>query len=396
MNKRLPQILTPGRLGDLGFVVVVFTAYLSALATLAYGRRAFTSFEIALLAAASVAYLLVGTFGFAYCKRAGSIKSAIGYFALQILLAATIMQMTRGGFVWLILLPLASQSVILLPRRWSLVVCAVLTAVVIVSIGSGATWTAGAVIGSIFLAGVVFVVVFTQIAVNERQARAEVERLATELGAANRKLREYAVKVEELATAKERNRLAREIHDSLGHYLTVINVQIEAARTVLATDRDGAFDALHKAQSLAREGLADVRRSVAALRVAPTENLPLPQAVAALIEESRAAGLNTELIVLGAPQPLTPQAEQTFYRAAQEGLTNVRKHAQAQRATLTLDYRDERAVKLIVEDNGVGCSASGGGFGLLGVRERAQLLGGALRTRTTAGQGFTLEVEAPR
>ena len=100
----------------------------------------------------------------------------------------------------------------------------------------------------------VFVVVFTQIAVREREARAEVERLAAELTEANRKLREYADQVEELATARERNRLAREIHDSLGHYLTVVNVQIEAARAVI-DDRDRALDVLRKAQLLTHEGL---------------------------------------------------------------------------------------------------------------------------------------------
>src|SRR5581483_6155065 len=223
-----------------------------------------------------------------------------------------------------------------------------------------------------------------------------VERLAAELGDANRRLREYAIQAEELATVRERNRVAREIHDSLGHYLTVINVQIEAARTLMATDREGALDALHQAQSLAKEGLADVRHSVAALRVSPIAALPLPEALGLLVDESRAAGINTELVVLGATVPLTPQAELTFYRAAQEGLTNVRKHARAAHATLTLDYRDGGAVKLALEDDGAGCDEAGGGFGLLGVRERAQLLGGGFRVRTDEGQGFTLEVELPR
>ncbi len=246
-----------------------------------------------------------------------------------------------------------------------------------------------------YLAGIVFVVVFTQVAVSERRTRAEVERLAAELGEANRKLREYAVQAEELATAKERNRVAREIHDSLGHYLTVINVQIEAARAVMQSDRERALDALSKAQTLTQEGLAEVRRSVAALRASPTESRPLPEVVATLVDECRASGILTESLVTGTPRPLPPQAELTLYRAAQEGLTNVRKHAHASRADLTLDYSDAARVRLVVQDNGVGGNGSSGGFGLLGLRERVQLLGGQVRTRTAAGQGFTLEVEVP-
>jgi signal transduction histidine kinase len=319
----------------------------------------------------------------------------ITYFAVQLLLGITIIQLTRGGLIWMLLLPLAGQSAILLPRRWVPAFCALLVSIVVVPIGWSGSWVAAGVLGVIFLAAVIFVVVSTQIAVNEQKARGEVERLAAELGEANRRLREYAVQAEELATAKERNRLAREIHDSLGHYLTVINVQIEAARTVMETDRPSALDALRKAQSLAKEGLADVRRSIAALRATPTDTRPLPEAVAALVEENRAAGISTELTIMGEPRPLTPQTDLTLYRAAQEGLTNVRRHAQASRASLTIDYRDERIMRLLLQDDGVGSNETGGGFGLLGVLERAQLLGGGSRITTAPGEGFTLEVEIP-
>jgi signal transduction histidine kinase len=175
-------------------------------------------------------------------------------------------------------------------------------------------------------------------------------------------------------------------------------VQLEAARTVLDSDRPRALDALAKAQALAKEGLAEVRRSVAALRAAPTDGRPLPEVIAALADETRAAGVATELAVLGTPRRLAPEAELTLYRAAQEGLTNLRKHAHASRADLTLDYRDEATVRLAVRDNGVGADGAGtarGGFGLLGVRERAHLLGGAVRVRTAAGWGFALDVEVP-
>src|SRR5262249_47983108 len=153
------------------------------------------------------------------------------------------------------------------------------------------------VIGSVYVAALVFVGVFTRIAVKERKARAEVERLAVQLSEANGKLRQYAVQVEELATTKERNRLAREIHDSLGHYLTVINVQIEAARAVLSSDHNRALDMLQRAQSLTQEGLTAVRRSVAAWHASAIESRSLSEAVAELADECSAAGFITNFVI---------------------------------------------------------------------------------------------------
>lgn len=383
------------RSGDLGFIAVVIVAYFSAIATVGYAPRAFTPFRLTLLVSAGVAYLVTGTYGFARCRRSRASRAAAYlYFAIQIVLSATIIYLLPSGAIFLITLPLAGQSVVLLSGRGVSAVCGVIFLMMVAPI-----WWRGGIIpafivGMIFLTGMVFVVVFTQIAVNEREARAEVERLAAELSEANLKLREYASQVEELATARERNRLAREIHDSLGHYLTVVNVQIEAARAVI-DDRTRALDVLRKAQSLTQEGLTEVRRSVAALRSPPTENRALTETLAALVDECRAADIPAELIVNGEPRDLPSQVELTLYRAAQEGLTNVRKHARASHVTVTLDYLGAKSVRVIIEDDGVGGDKSKGGFGLLGVRERAQLLGGDVRIRASDRRGFALEVELP-
>ena len=184
-------------------------------------------------------------------------------------------------------------------------------------------------------------------------------------------------------------------HDSLGHYLTVVNVQIGAAQAILEQDHPRALDHLSKAQALTQEGLAEVRHSVATLRASPTESGPLPQALAKLAEQWNAAGLRAKFAVAGTIRPLTPQANLTLYRAAQEALTNVGKHSHATRVDLHLDYRDEDSVHLSVKDDGVGSDNSEGGFGLLGVRERVQQLRGEVRVRTGSGEGFALEVELP-
>jgi signal transduction histidine kinase len=138
-----------------------------------------------------------------------------------------------------------------------------------------------------------------------------------------------------------------------------------------------------------------MRHSVAALRASPTESGPLPQALAKLAEQWNAAGLRAKFAVAGTIRPLMPQANLTLYRAAQEALTNVGKHAHATSVDLHLDYRHEESVHLSVKDDGVGSDNSEGGFGLLGVRERVQQLSGEVRVRTGSGKGFALEVELP-
>jgi len=381
-----PGIITSG---NLAFVIVVAASYLSTVTALVYSRRAVPAWEASVLIAAAAAYLIVGTYGFSMCRRSSNRRSAAIYFIVQLLIAGLLIKLRgRSGELALILLPLAGQSALLLPMRWMIAVCALIYVLLVMPLILVSRWIDALAVALAYGTGIVFVVVFTRVAAAEREAR-------TALAQANQRLRDHAAQVEELATTKERNRLAREIHDSLGHYLTVVNVQIGAARTILEQDRPRALDHLSKAQALTQEGLAEVRHSVAALRASPTESGPLPQALAKLAEQWNAAGLSAKFAVAGTIRPLTPQANLTLYRAAQEALTNVGKHAHATSVDLHLDYRDEDSVHLSVKDDGVGSDNSEGGFGLLGVRERVQQLSGEVRVRTGSGKGFALEVELP-
>jgi len=375
--------------GNVAFVIVVCASYASATAALVYSRRSLSIREAAVLIAAGVAYLIVGTYGFAICRRSGSLLAGVGYFVVQLLLAATLIRL-RGstGELSLILLPLAGQSALLLPLRGMVPVCFLIYVTLVMPLILRSRWIDAIALALVYGTGIVFVVVFTRVAASEREAR-------TALAQANQLLREHASQVEELATTKERNRLAREIHDSVGHYLTVVNVQIGAAQAILDQDRPRALDHLSKARALTQEGLAEVRHSVAALRASPSESRPLPEALAKLTEQWNAAGLRAKFVIAGTIRPLTPQATLTLYRAAQEALTNVEKHAEAASVDLHLDYRDGHSVQLSVKDDGVGCENSEGGFGLLGVRERVQLLSGTVRVHTGSGEGFELEVELP-
>ena len=375
--------------GNIAFVIVVGASYASATTAIVYSRRPVPAWEAVVLVMLGSAYLVMGTYGFAICRRAGSLIGGISYFVIQLLLAATLIVL-RGstGELALILLPLAGQTALLLPLRGMVPFCVLIYVTLVMPLVIRSRWVDAIAMGVIYGTGIVFVVVFTRVAASEREARRE-------LAEANQRLRERAAQIEDLAITKERNRLAREIHDSLGHYLTVVNVQISAAQTILAHDRTRALDHLAKAQTLTQEGLAEVRHSVAALRASPTESRPLPEALAQLAEQWNAAGLRAKFAVAGTIRPLTPQANLTLYRAAQEALTNVGKHAHATSVDLYLDYRDERLVLLSITDDGRGSTNSESGFGLLGVRERVQLLSGAVRVRTEAGKGFSLEVSLP-
>ena len=375
--------------GNIAFVIVVCASYASATTAIIYSRRPVPAWEAAVLVSVGVAYIVVGTFGFAICRRSRSVLARISYFVIQLLLAVTLI-LLRGstGELSLILLPLAGQSALLLPLPGMVPVCFLIYVTLVMPLIIRSRWVDAIAIALIYGTGIVFVVVFTRVAASEREAR-------TALAEANQLLRDHAVQVEELATTKERNRLAREIHDSLGHYLTVVNVQIGAAQAILELDRQRALDHLSNAQALTQEGLGEVRRSVAALRASPIESRPLPEALAKLTEQWNATGLRAQFVVAGTIRPLTPQVNLTLYRAAQEALTNVGKHAHASNVELHLDYRDERLIRLRIKDDGLGSANSESGFGLLGVRERIQLLNGAVHVRAAAGEGFSLDVELP-
>jgi signal transduction histidine kinase len=323
--------------------------------------------------------VVFGTLVFPLVERRGNRWLTLLYFAVQLLLGAVVFggSVTGGTFL---LLVVVGQSVFVLPPWGTLLLGAPLPFLHV-----GMEWPAGLREGSTFLVALVFAVALSQAMVRAERARAALDE-------ANRALRDYAAQSEELATMRERNRIAREIHDGLGHYLTTIHMQIQAARSILDTDRPRAEQTLAKAQQLAHEALGDVRRSVAALRA---ERQPLPTALAELAESSDSAGLATTLSIRGTARPLDPQQEQALYRAAQEGLTNVRKHAGAERATLTLDFSLADRVRLTVADDGRGANATDGGFGLVGLRERVQLVGGSLALETAPGAGLALIVEVP-
>jgi len=199
------------------------------------------------------------------------------------------------------------------------------------------------------------------------------------------------------ATLAERQRLAREMHDVLAHSLSGLVLNLEGA--MLLADQGGADpqvrDAIHGAHRLARTGLQEARRAIGMLR---DDALPGPRRLADLAAEFEAdTGVPCRVTVTGTEAELGADARLTVYRVAQEALTNIRKHARAGRVELRLAY-EPHGTRLIIEDFG-GCSErpgpdEGTGYGLTGMRERAELLGGTLTAGPT-DVGFRVELQVP-
>jgi len=398
--KKVAQLirLRPIRPSDLALAVVIVVSLVATLSL--YGTEMGVAGVVVLFISA-VVYGALALFGVDVCERTRlGFRGVVFYFIVQTLLGGWIFYLSRGS-AWLVLAPIASQTVYFFKRREMLLANAFIFVVSLVVVRLFTSDPVSILQSMVALfAALVFVAVFTQIAVNEERARAEVERLNLELGQANTLLRDYAVRIEEFATLQERNRLAREIHDGLGHYLTALNMQIKAAQAVIAQSSVNAQDTepvlavLSKAQALAQDALADVRRSVAALRGDNLLRRPLVDAIQALVDETRSNGLVVDWQVTGQEQALTPQVAFTLYRAAQEALTNVRKHALASRVIIELAYLPS-VIRLVVADNGIGAERLDFGFGLLGLRERVALLHGAVEVNTSPQAGFRLTVELP-
>jgi signal transduction histidine kinase len=204
----------------------------------------------------------------------------------------------------------------------------------------------------------------------------------------------------EAAAAAERGRLAREMHDVLAHSLSALALQLESTR-LLAHDRHVDPDvarAIDQAHHVAATGLQDARRAIATAR---GDELPGPERLDVLAEAfGEQSGLPVQIATRGEPRRLAPDARLAVYRTAQEALTNVRRHATAQRVEMTLSYLPEGTV-LVVEDHAlpgtpppVALGIAGNGYGLTGMRERAELLGGHLIAEPT-DDGFRVELRLP-
>lgn len=247
-----------------------------------------------------------------------------------------------------------------------------------------------------------FMILIAYSARQEKRNRLQAQQLLRELEASHRQLRTYANQAAILATTEERNRIARDIHDSLGHYLTVINIQLEKAIAYRDKDPLEANASVHNAKHLANEALEDVRQSVGALR-STSEPFCLSRSLTDLIEMIKQGGqFSIDLQIQGDESGFSQQSLLTLYRAAQEGLTNVQKHAQATQVLVRVEL-DVQEARFVIRDNGRGFDLSSinqtpmnNHYGLQGIRERLELVQGLLKVESCPSQGTSLFVTVPK
>jgi signal transduction histidine kinase len=367
--------------GYRAFVLVIAIAYMTVI--LVTPRPSWQPGPVphALLTVLGLVYLALGIWGFDFAQRQRKLILSLAYLGVEFALGMYISNLAPGGLLPMILLPIAAQAVSILPRWWAVVICAL----VIAGISGNLTWVPAWPYWfrniAIAAAAVLFVVVYVGAATRERQARVRAEELSDE--------------VAQLAAANERNRIARDIHDTLGHYLTIIHVQLEAARAVIASDPERGLFAVNRAQTLAKDGLAAVRQSVKALREdADVEGIA--DQIAALVDTVRDETFTATFTCSGTPRPVRAATALALHRTTLEALTNVRRHADARAVQIELTFRDDQRVDLRVKDDGRGAGVvEMSGFGLKGIRERAEQLGGTVMHRTAPGEGFLLQVELP-
>ena len=227
-----------------------------------------------------------------------------------------------------------------------------------------------------------------------------VMRLMREIATQRNELQASRAAEAQAAAAAERGRLAREMHDVLAHSLSALALQLESTRLLAASrgvDED-VTRAIDQAHQLAAGGLQEARRAIATAR---GDEQPGPDGIGVLADAfGEQAGLPVAVRVLGEPRELPPDARLAMYRTAQEALTNVRRHATAERVEIELAYLPQSTVLVVADHAGAGTpppapiALTGTGYGLTGMRERAALLGGELSAEPT-DDGFRVELKLP-
>ena len=229
--------------------------------------------------------------------------------------------------------------------------------------------------------------------------REQLTNLVDELRQAKTELEQYATQAEEVAVLRERNRLAREMHDSIGHALVLINVKLEVAQRLYTRDTERGQAELEVTRELVRETMRDLRHSLADLRAPLFDRHHLPEALVRVGEEIRLRSNLDITCAIMEELPIPPtEVSEALWRIAREALINVERHAAAASATLSLEQQNGAWVLQVIDDgSGIkpGDVARPGHYGIVGMRERVEALGGHLRVAARASGGTMVEATVP-
>jgi signal transduction histidine kinase len=349
----------------------------------------------ALLVIFLVALVSVG----ALARRAAWYLQA--YFVLQTGLILAMILLNPGlDYFAILFIVLSAQAMSVLP--WKMAYRWVGVFVVVTTAGMLATldWPEAIALAMLYASGFFFVASYAMVTQRAKDARAQSQALYSEVQEAYRRLEEYAAQVEALAVVEERNRLARDLHDSVTQALYGLTLSTEAAaRQIAAGEVDAAATQLREIQETAQQALKEMRLLIFELRPPVLEEEGLAAALRERLQsvEGR-VGVATSLAVEGDGR-LPPAVEAELDRITQEALNNALKHARAHQIAVQL-RQDERIVALEIVDDGIGfdlgATWSRGGLGLRGMAERAARLGGQLAIDSRPGKGTRVRVEVPR
>jgi NarL family two-component system sensor histidine kinase YdfH len=251
-----------------------------------------------------------------------------------------------------------------------------------------------------FLVSVLFSAFFAFLFARQMEAREQAQTLLSELEKAHQQLAEYALEVENLTLTNERQRMARELHDTLAQGLAGLILQLEAADIHIEQKHvDKTQEILQQALTRARATLVDARRAIADLRIELSDPKSLGEGITREVERFRnATGIPCEL-TLNLPERITDEVSEHVFRTITEGLGNIARHAQASHAAIEFSGEDNPLV-VRVWDDGIGFDPDAeitrsGHYGLLGIRERARLAGGALTIESSPGKGTQIHLSLP-
>ncbi len=369
------------------FAASLAVTNLAAILEIGWGSTAWAALAVSAVLAAWYWYFFVRV------RPWDSPLWQMAIYVAGLLLAWTVLASLSQTFFYL-QATLFPQFFFALPLRFAAVASFVLAALAIVigAVRSSDGVVAADAVGTLAVVGL-YVVLSAWIAAIIDQS-SERGRLIEELEAAREEL---AAAEHQAGVLEERARLSREIHDTLAQGFTSIVMHLEAADALLGNDVAGARQHVRDAARTGRDSLAESRRFLAALRPEALESSSLLETLARVVRQwSEETGIRATFTIVGTRQEVAPEAEVTLLRALQESLANARKHSRATDLTVTVSYVGDR-VSLDIHDDGIGFDTStpAVGYGLLGMRERAERLGGELAVESEPGRGTTVAIALP-
>lgn len=394
--ERQEEKLTGGWLFFVIISLIVIAGYVTIIKDAPHHQ---TPLHLTLITSLLIAHIvLLWLFPLLISKRRGILI----YFAVQATMAFVVGLLTPG--YWLAIILYMSLSGMALSILWPdlrtvsvavLLGLALSTYHLVMSWG----WRAFSQLFPNLGLALAFVVVYVVLFTRQTQARERAQALLNELESAHRQLRAYADRVEELTISQERQRMAQELHDTLAQGLVGLLLQLEAVDSHL---EDGnmpkAQKTVQQAMSRTRTTLHEARRAIQALRPAVLEQNSLINALGCEVAEfEETTGIRATFQVDSASLDVTPAVAQDILRIIQESLSNVSRHAGAEYVMVRLETRDDQ-LRVVIEDDGCGfdpdqVAGLPDSFGLQGMKERAEHIGGALQVRSVPGRGTTVTLE---